>query len=138
MQTKIFILIVILLTSMNCKKEEQVTQQKEEQIVEYREIPAYVLETTLPETMNYGDTIHFDIKYSNDIIGLCSKLQDTYQDTTIMIKVYIKVPFKLAYRDLEDFFATTSYSFTPSLKGTYIFKFWQGENKYLIDTLEVL
>ena len=137
MQTKIFILIVILLTSMSCKKEEQVIQQEEQQ-KGYREYSAGVNETTLPQTMLYGDTISFEIKfYVSGSCGKFSRLDDTFQDKTHTIKVYKKYNDSCESSLPAVFTRTVNYSFTPTLKGAYLFKFWQNDNSYLIDTLIV-
>jgi hypothetical protein len=127
-QTRLlFILAFFLLTAFRCSKEEDLPP------IEY---PAPVSSVFAPATGTVGQDISIEITYT--LTSSCAqfgRLVVEENGETYNMFVYPKYEGSPCEQILRD--QTTYHTFTPTRKGFYLFRFWQGPEQYLTKTIEV-
>lgn len=122
------ILALLLFSAFGCSKEELNIKSDAQ--------PAPVYAVDAPASASVNEQVTVAIKFT--VINGCGRfghLEAEKDGAVYTILVYPRYEGEICSQALVNL--TTTYTFTPTQKGTYTLRFWQEDNKYLNKTITV-
>jgi hypothetical protein len=129
---KLFILGFVLMTFLSCSTDDVPNEEFHFEILPIESV-------TLPTEMHYGDV--YTINYTYYKPSSCHLFNDLYYQsennfrTIAVISTVLSNVENVVCEPLEDELIERSFTFLCDKNGgTFIFKFWQGEDENGVDT----
>lgn len=100
------------------------------------EVQAPVYEANAPATASVGKQVTIEVGYHlTDGCKTFHRLQAEKSGNNYTVIVYAKGKGKVCHQAITQ--AKTTYTFTPTVAGTYTFHFWQGHQNTITKTITV-
>lgn len=129
MKTIPVLLTLIGLIFLSCTKEEEVVSPMHHN-------PAQVVQVEAPETGSVGETVTITVFFMvNNGCGEFGSFEATTSGNTVIIKVYPHYREGFCTQALET--RQVTYTLKPEKAGTYLLKFWSGEDQYISKSIVV-
>ncbi|TXK45935.1 hypothetical protein FVR03_11555 [Pontibacter qinzhouensis] len=122
-----WIFVLLLFSAFQCSEDEVILPAT---------TPAPVTQFTMPERASLGEPVTIEVFFTvNNGCGRFGEFSESRSGNTFTIAVHPVYVGEACTMDMPT--RKANYTFIPTIKGTYTFRFWQAQDQYVTRTITI-